>query len=316
MSLEDAFARHRRELLAHCYRILGSVHDAEDAVQETYLRAWKGLEGFEQRSSLRTWLYRIATRVCLNSLAHSSRRVVPSALGAPGTDPDALEAHAAELPWLEPFPDRLNTDPAVLVGARQSLRLAMVAALQRLPPRQRAVLIFRDVLAWQASEVAETLETTTDAVNSALRRARAELARQTPSEDVLSEPDEPVRRALVDRYADAFAKADLPALKDLLTQDVRWEMPPIPTWFEGREDVLRLLAAKLLPGPDHRLIVRTSANGQPALACYRRDPDGACHAHSVQVLTVGEHGVRAVMAFHRAELFPRFGLPMHRAASD
>jgi RNA polymerase sigma-70 factor, ECF subfamily len=316
MNLEDAFAQHRRELLAHCYRMLGSLHDAEDAVQETYLRAWKGVASFEHRSSLRTWLYRIATRVCLNSLAHSSRRVVPSALGAPGSDPDALEAHAGgELPWLEPFPDRLNTDPAVLVGARQSLRLAVVAALQRLPPRQRAVLIFRDVLAWQASEVAEVLETTTDAVNSALRRARTELARQTPSEDVLREPDEPVRRALVDRYADAFAKADLPALEDLLTQDVRWEMPPNPTWFEGREDVLRLLAAKLLPGPDRRLIVRTSANGQPALGCYRRDLDGACHAHSLQVLTVGEDGVSAVMAFHRAELFPFFGLPIHLVAS-
>ncbi len=312
MNLEDAFAKHRRELLAHCYRMLGSLHDAEDAVQETYLRAWKALDGFEHRSSTRTWLYRIATRVCLNSLAHSSRRVVPSALGAPGSDPDALEPYAKEVPWLEPFPDMPATDPAVLVVARQSLRLAVVAAMQRLPPRQRAVLIFRDVLAWQASEVAEVLETTTDAVNSALRRARAELARQAPSEDVLSEPDEPVRRALVDRYADAFARADLPALKDLLTQDVRWEMPPIPTWFEGRQDVLRLLAAKLLPGPDRRLIVRTSANGQPALGCYGRDPDGSCHAHSLQVLTVGEDGVRAVVAFHRAELFPSFGLPIHR----
>lgn len=315
MNLEDAFAQHRRELVAHCYRMLGSLHDAEDAVQETYLRAWKGLASFEHRSSMRTWLYRIATRVCLNSLAHSSRRIVPSALGAPGSDPDALEPHPKELPWLEPFPDTLNTDPAVLVAARQSLRLAMIAALQRLPPRQRAVLIFRDVLAWQASEVAEVLETTVDAVNSALRRARAELARQTPSEEVLREPDEPVRRALVDRYADAFTNADLPALRDLLTQDVRWEMPPTPTWFEGRRDVLRLLAAKLLPGPDRRLLVRTSANGQPALGCYHRDPDGACHAYSLQVLTVSEDGVSAVMAFHGAELFPFFGLPIHRIAS-
>ncbi|MBR7834232.1 sigma-70 family RNA polymerase sigma factor [Actinospica durhamensis] len=313
MNLEDEFARYRAELLAHCYRMLGSIHDAEDAVQETCLRAWHGYATFEHRSSVRTWLYRIATRVCLNALAHSSRRVVPSALGAPGSDPDAIEAYAKETAWLEPFPDRLGTDPATLVGARQSLRLAVVAALQQLSPRQRAVLIFRDVLAWPAAEVAAVLETTTVAVNSTLRRARAELARHAPSEDLLSEPDEPVRRALVDRYADAFARADLAALTGLLTEDVRWEMPPIPTWFVGREAVTRLLAAKLLPGPEHRLIVRTSANGQPALAYYQRDPDGAWHAHSVQVLSVGDAGVRAVMAFHRADLFPWFGLPIDRA---
>lgn len=312
MNLEDEFARHRGELVAHCYRMLGSLHDAEDAVQETYLRAWRGLAQFEQRSSVRTWLYRIATRVCLNVLAHSSRRVVPSALGAPGSDPGAVEAHAPEVAWLEPFPDRLGTDPALVSGARQSLRLAMVAALQHLSPRQRAVLILRDVLAWRASEVAGLLETSTVAVNSSLRRARAEIARLAPSEDEIREPDEPVRRALLDRYADAFAKADLPALESLLTEDVRWEMPPIPTWFSGREDVLRLLAVKLLPDPARRFIVETSANGRPAFACYWHDGDGAFHAHSIQVLTLTEKGVSAVMAFHRADLFPYFGLPIDR----
>ncbi|WP_412537947.1 sigma-70 family RNA polymerase sigma factor [Longispora sp. K20-0274] len=312
MDLEDEFARCRGELVAHCYRMLGSPHDAEDAVQDTYLRAWRGFADFEQRSSVRTWLYRIATRVCLNALRHSSRRLVPSALGAPGTDPDHL-AHATEVTWLEPFPDPpLSADPAQVVGNRQSLRLAMVAALQHLPPRQRAVLILRDVLAWQASEVAGLLETTTAAVNSSLQRARAELARLAPAEDRLGEPDEPARRALLDAYADAFEKADLAALETLLTRDVRWEMPPIPTWFDGREAVMRLLAAKLTPGEGLRIMMETSANGQPAFGSYVRGPDGVHRGYSLQVLTLTGAGVSAVTAFHGTSLFPLFGLPIHR----
>ena len=188
----------------------------------------------------------------------------------------------------------------------------MVAALQHLPPRQRAVLILRDVLAWQASEVAHLLETTTAAVNSSLQRARAELAKLALAEDQFSEPDEPVRRALLDQYAKAFEKPDLVALKGLLTQDTRWEMPPIPTWFDGREDVLRLLTAKLLPGEGRRIMVETSANGQPAFALYIRGRHGAYHAHSLQVLTLTKAGVSAVLSFHRGDLFPLFGLPIDR----
>jgi RNA polymerase sigma-70 factor (ECF subfamily) len=313
MTVEDEFAQYRAELLAHCYRMLGSLHDAEDAVQETYLRAWRGFAEFEERSSVKTWLYRIATRVCLNALQHSSRRLVPSALGAPGTDPDDLAAEALETSWLEPFPDLLlSADPALVVGARQSVRLAMVAALQHLPPRQRAVLILREVLAWQASEVAGLLDTTTAAVNSSLQRARAELAKLAPAEDQFSEPDEPVRRALLDEYAKAFEKADLVALEGLLTQDTRWEMPPIPTWFDGRDDVLRLLGAKLRPGEGRRLVAATSANGQPAFAIYPRGRDGAFHAHSIDVLTLTKAGVSAVLSFHRADLFGAFGLPIDR----
>jgi RNA polymerase sigma-70 factor (ECF subfamily) len=313
MNLEDEFAQYRGELVAHCYRMLGSLHDAEDAVQETYLRAWRGFAEFEQRSSVRTWLYRIATRVCLNALQHSSRRMVPSALGAPGTDPDNLEPQSLETSWLEPFPDLLlSSDPALVVGTRQSLRLAMVAALQHLPPRQRAVLILREVLAWQASEVADLLDTTTAAVNSSLQRARAELARLAPAEDQLSEPDEPVRRALLDQYAKAFEKADLVALEGLLTQDTRWEMPPNPTWFNGRVDVLRLLTVKLPRGEGLRIMVETSANGQPAFGLYIRGRDDAFHAHSMQVLTLDKAGVSAVMSFHRADVFPSFGLPIDR----
>lgn len=316
MNLEDEFARLRGELLAYCYRMLGSVHDAEDAVQDTYVRAWRGFAEFEQRSAVRTWLYRIATRVCLNALSHSSRRMVPAGLGAPGTDPEHLARPALDVSWLEPFPDQLlGGDPAAVVGVRQSLRLAMVAALQYLPPRQRAVLILRDVLAWPASEVAGLLDMTTVAVNSSLQRARTELARLAPAEDELGEPAEPVRRALLDQYVKAFENADLLALEGLLTQNVRWEMPPIPTWFDGRVDVLRLLGAKLRPGEGQRVLVETTANGQPAFARYVLGGDGARHAQSIEVLTVTDAGVSAVHAFHRPDLFGLFGLPLSRAAS-
>jgi RNA polymerase sigma-70 factor (ECF subfamily) len=318
--LEEEFGRrtaqYRGELVAHCYRMLGSLHDAEDSVQETYLRAWRGFAEFEGRSSIKTWLYRIATRVCLNALQHSSRRMVPSALGAPGNDPDEITGQDLEVSWLEPFPDLLlNADPAAVVGTRQSLRLAMVAALQHLPPRQRAVLILRDVLAWQASEVAELLETSPAAVNSSLQRARAELSKLAPAEDDLSEPDEPVRRALLDQYAAAFEQADLVALEGLLTQDTRWEMPPIPTWFEGRVDVLRLLAAKMPTGKGLRVVVETTANGQPAFALYIRGRDGGFHAHSIQVLTLTKNGISAVLSFHLPALFSAFGLPISRPAA-
>jgi RNA polymerase sigma-70 factor (ECF subfamily) len=314
MNLEDEFALHRGELVAHCYRMLGSLHDAEDAVQDTYLRAWRGFADFERRSSVRTWLFRIATRVCLNALQHSSRRLVPSALGAPGTDPDDVLPHDLETHWLEPLPELLmSADPATVVGTRQSLRLALVAALQHLPPRQRAALILRDVLAWPASEVAGLLDTSTAAVNSSLQRARAELARLAPAEDEFSEPDEPERRALLDRYARAFETADFTTLEGLLTQDTRWEMPPIPTWFAGRDDVLRLLRSRMLPGEGHRIMVETAANGQPAFAWYVRGRDRAFHAHSIQVLTLTKAGVAAVLDFHRPDLFAAFGLPIDRA---
>jgi RNA polymerase sigma-70 factor, ECF subfamily len=313
MNLEDEFARFRAGLVGHCYRMLGSLHDAEDAVQETYLRAWRGFPEFERRSSVKTWLYRIATRTCLNALRHSSRRMVPSALGAPGTDPHDVAARAPEISWLDPLPDRFAAeDPALIVGMRQSFRLAMVAALQNLSPRQRAVLILRDVLAWPASDVAGLLDTTTAAVNSSLQRARADLAKLAPAEDQFSEPPEHARRTLLDQYARAFEQTDLAALHGLLTQDVRWEMPPIPTWFSGRDDVLCLLQAKLLPDQGVRIMVETAANGQPAFAWYVRGRDGAFHAHSIQVLTLTTAGVSAVLDFHRPDLFAAFGLPSSR----
>ncbi|TDW24523.1 sigma-70 family RNA polymerase sigma factor [Kribbella kalugense] len=311
MNLEEEFAQHRGGLVAHCYRMLGSLHDAEDAVQETYLRAWRGHADFEHRSTIRTWLYRIATNVCLNLLQHSSRRVIPSALGAPSNDLDELQGHALEVPWLEPFPDQLlGADPATVVGDRASLRLAMVAAMQHLPPRQRAVLILREVLTWPAADVASLLDTTTAAVNSSLQRARAELARLRPREDDLSEPREPLQRALLDQFQAAMESKDLLVLEGLFTEDARWEMPPIPTWFSGRDDVLRLLDSKLRAGPDRRVMVETSANGQPAYALYIRGTDDQYHAHSIKVLTLTSKGISAVLAFHQPALFPAFGLPL------
>ena len=208
MADREEFARladpFRGELLAHCYRMLGSVQDAEDAVQEAYLRAWRSFAGFEGRSSLRRWLYRIATNACLRALEQGHRRPLPSGLGGPGDDPEApLATSPSEVPWLQPMPGALLegglADPATIVGLRGSVRLALVAALQYLPPRQRAVLILRDVLGWRAAEVADLLGTTTAAVNSALQRARAQLARVAPAEDELAETAEPLRRALRER---------------------------------------------------------------------------------------------------------------------
>jgi RNA polymerase sigma-70 factor (ECF subfamily) len=300
----------RRELLAHCYRMLGSIHDAEDLVQETYLQAWRGYGGFEGRSSLRTWLYRIATRACLKALEGNGRRPLPSGLGGPSDDPGAtLPPHLPEVPWLQPAPDRLfGADPAAVVQARHTMRLAFVAALQYLPARQRAVLILRDVLAWRADEVAGLLDTTTAAVNSALQRARAQLSLVAPAEDGLAEPTDPEQRALVDRYAAAFENADIAALMGVLTDDAIWEMPPILTWYAGRETVGRFLGTRILSAGRYRLIP-VSVNGQPAFGSYARKPDGAYRPHVLQVLTVTAAGIGHVVAFLDPSLFAPCGLP-------
>jgi RNA polymerase sigma-70 factor (ECF subfamily) len=321
----------RPELLAYCYRMLGSVHDAEDQVQETLIRAWRSYGGFEGRASLRTWLYRIATNSCLRAIENRSRRPLPSGLGGPADDPEAPLAPARfDLAWLQPIPDALVPgeagvagrarllgagspggagDPAVIVAARGSTRLALIATLQYLPGRQRAVLILRDVLGWRAAEVADLLDTTTVAVNSALQRARAQLRHVAPAQDDISEPAEADQRALLDRYAAAFETADIAALMDLLTRDAVLEMPPLPTWFAGRENVGRFLAFRVLPRPGEFRMIPVSANGQPALAAYTRGPDGGYHAHAIQVLTCTGSGIARVMSFNDATLFPFFGLP-------
>jgi RNA polymerase sigma-70 factor, ECF subfamily len=304
----------RCELLAYCYRMLGSVHDAEDLVQETYLRAWRSYDGFEGRSSLRAWLYRIATNRCMTALEHRSRRPLPSGLGGPSDDPNLpLAAEQPEVAWLQPIPDSLltpaATDPAAIVAARGSLRLALVAALQHLPARQRVVLILRDVLAWPAAEVAELLGTTTAAVKSALQRARARLEQAAPVEDQVVEPAGPDQRALLDRYMAAFEAADIAALMRLLREDAEWEMPPLPTWFAGREAIGRFLARQVIGAPRGWRMVATSANGQPAVAAYLRGGDGGYDAHAIQVLTVTATGIARVVAFLDPSLFVTFDLP-------
>jgi RNA polymerase sigma-70 factor, ECF subfamily len=311
---------YRPELLAYCYRMLGSVDEAEDQVQETLLRAWRAFDDFEGRSSLRTWLYRIATNACLRALQTRSRRPLPSGLGAPADDPDgALATLAPEIPWLQPFPDALMTagaaDPATIVSGRASMRLALVAALQYLPPRQRAVLILREVLGWHAAEVAELLGVSTAAANSVLQRARAQLARASLAEDDLREPDDPADRELLDRYATAFQTADVAALTALLREDAAIEMPPQPYWFAGREQVSRFLASRVLTVPGEFLLVPTSANGQPAFGAYMRSGDGIYRGHGVQLLSVSGQRVTRIVSFNDDTLLALFGLPRDQPAA-
>ena len=298
----------RGELIAHCYRMLGSVHDAEDLVQETYVRGWRGYSAFEERAALRTWLYRIATTACLRALENRARRVLPAGLGAGSDDPDTdLDAHGGSYQWLEPLPDELT--PETAFSARHSVRLAIATALQELPARQRAVLILRDVVQFSAAEVAELLETTPVAVNSALQRARAHLAEVAASEEDVAEPNDAKRRELLDRYCAAFENADLAALTELLQTDVSLEMPPLPVWFTGRDAVTRFLARRAFAKPGDMVLVPTAANGQPAVAEYRRAPDDVLRAHSIHVITPGSDGIAGIVVFLDPALFSVFGLP-------
>ncbi|WP_234343914.1 RNA polymerase subunit sigma-70 [Streptomyces sp. NRRL F-5123] len=303
-------AAYRPELLAHCYRMLGSVHDAEDLVQETLLRAWRGHRGFEGRSSLRFWLYRIATSACLTALQHRSRRVVPAGLGAPSDDPDVVtDTPAGGIEWVQPMADP-PPDPAAVVTERGSVRLALIVALQELPPRQRAVLILRDVLAWRAAEVAEMLGTSTAAVNSALQRARERLERAAPREDDVHDALDAEGRALVETFARAFQEADIDALARLLRDDVRLEMPPEPVWFADRSVALEFLRRQVFPVlPDQRSRGLAVNDGQPALAIYWRGADGVFHPHAVSVLTLRERRIARAVVFRDPALFPLLGLP-------
>ncbi|MGV0849307.1 sigma-70 family RNA polymerase sigma factor [Mycolicibacterium phlei] len=313
---EDAFLadaqKYRRELLAHCYRMTGSLHDAEDLVQETYLRAWKSYKGFEGKSSVRTWLYRIATNTALTALESRQRRPLPSGLGAPSSDPtdDIVARH--EVPWLEPLPDEA-ADPSTIVGSRESVRLAFVAALQHLSPRQRAVLVLREVLQWKAAEVAEAIGASTAAVNSLLQRARAQLDAIGPSEDdELRPPDSPEAQELLSRYIAAFENYDVDQLVELFTADAIWEMPPFDGWYQGPENIV-LLSKTHCPaeGPGDMRFIRTTANGQPAAALYMINRETGRHEpFQMHVLAVGAEGITHVVAFH-ATTFEQFGLPAH-----
>jgi RNA polymerase sigma-70 factor, ECF subfamily len=304
---------YRRELLAHCYRMTGSVHDAEDLVQETYLRAWRAYHSFEGRSSVRTWLYRIATNVCLTALEGRDRRPLPAGLGAPSSEAGAPLEENGEIPWLEPVPDTLldegtAADPLVVVTDRDSIRLAFVAALQHLPARQRAVLILRDVLRWKAAEVAEALETTTASVNSALQRAHATLEKAHLTEDTVSEPTSD-QKEMLDRYVQAFWEKDVDAIVAMLTRDAIWEMPPFTGWYQGSENIGRLIDTQCPGGVHDMRMLATRANGQPAFGLYMRGPDGTFTPFHLQVLTIGADGVEHVGAFFDESLFALFGLP-------
>jgi RNA polymerase sigma-70 factor, ECF subfamily len=308
--------QYRHELLAHCYRMVGSVHDAEDLVQETYLRAWRAHDQFEGRSSLRTWLYRIATNACLTSLESRGRRPLPTGLGAPSSDPEAPLVERPEVPWLEPVPDAMVGaelgDPAAIVTNRESIRLALIAALQHLPPRQRAVLILRDVLKWRAAEVAELLDTTTTAVNSMLQRARTQLDQASPTQDQVVEPVNADQRELLDRYVAAFEDYDVAALVDLFAKDAIWEMPPFTGWYRGAEEIGRLIEVNCpATGPGDLLLVPTRANGQPGFGMYLLDGD-LYRAFSLHVVTLGQAGISHVASFFELDLFGVFGLPMTR----
>ncbi|MFC4012441.1 sigma-70 family RNA polymerase sigma factor [Nonomuraea purpurea] len=309
----------RRELLAHCYRMMGSVHDAEDLVQETYLRAWRAYEGFEGRSSLRTWLYRIATSACLTALDSRGRRPLPTGLGAPSTEASAPLVQDNEVPWLEPVPDTLAgagaDDPAAIVTSRESIRLALIAALQHLPPRQRAVLILRDVLKWKAAEVAEAVGTSTAAVNSILQRARAQLNEVSPSLDDPVEPLTQEQRDQLDRYVAAFENYDVDSLVHLFTKDAVWEMPPFVGWYQGPETIAELTRTQC---PAERAgdlkLVPIAANGQPSFAVYFLD-QGVYRKFAIMVLTFSGAAISHVGMFFELSLFKTFDLPETLEAS-
>ena len=326
---QDAFSelveRHRAELQVHCYRILGSAHDAEDALQETLLTAWRSLHGFEGRTSLRNWLYRIATSRCLNLLRADSRRIpVAEPSQSPQNLPDLPDpTRRGEVPWLEPYPDLLfeqvadlEPGPEARFESREAISLAFVTALQLLPPRQRAALVLRDVLGFHAAEAAQILETTTESVTSALKRARATLAQHAPAEghrEPPPEPGSPQERELVRKLTEAYAAGDVDGVIGLMTDDVWMTMPPAPFEYQGREVAARALRMLFGRGLRYRL-VPTRANGQPAFGIYMPDPNsGVLHANGMMVLALEGGHIRSLTRFDNGNL-ARFGLPRTLAA--
>jgi RNA polymerase sigma-70 factor, ECF subfamily len=311
--LELQLEQHRAELTAYCYRMLASPFEAEDAVQETFLRAWRGYGRFEGRAALRSWLYRIATNVCLDMLNGRERRARPMDLG-PAREP--IEANLNTLPevtWIQPAPDGLvgpEGDPAEMVVARETIRLAFVAALQHLPPRQRAVLILCEVLRWQATEVAELLETSVASVNSALQRARATLAASEVDAADPSPPMDDAQRDLLARYVAAFEDYDIDALTSLIQEDATQSMPPFDLWLRGRDDIFGWWFGPGIGCRGSRLVPTVSANGSPAYGQYKPAPGGGYEPWALQVLELSDDGIADFTFFLDTEtLFPLFGLP-------
>jgi RNA polymerase sigma-70 factor, ECF subfamily len=304
----------RTELTGYCYRMLGAAFEAEDAVQETFVRAWRAFDSFEGRSSLRSWLYRIATNVCLSMLGASQRRARPMDLTESRSADSPLPAPMPEATWIEPVPDTSvvpDGDPESVALARESIRLAFVAALQHLPPRQRAVLILREVLRWRAEEVAELLETSVASVNSALQRARATLATKQPEGDLQPEPMDAERTQLLDRYVAAFEAYDMDGLTALLREDATWNMPPYDLWLATHRDIVAWCLGKGIGCRGSRLLP-VSANGAPAFAQYKPSADGTRHeAWSIQVLELSGDGISGITFFlDTARFFPLFGVPL------
>jgi RNA polymerase sigma-70 factor (ECF subfamily) len=313
LDVELRLEEHRVELTAFAYRMLGSAFEAEDAVQETMLRAWRSVDRFEGRSTLRSWLYRIATNVCLDMLSGTQRRARPMDLADPSTADTPLGNALPEATWLQPVPDGrvlpADGDPAEMAESRESIRLAFVAALQHLPPRQRAVLILREVLRWRASEVAELLDTSVASVNSLLQRARATLATADTDEIDPRRMDQE-QHALLARYVDAFERYDLDSLTSLLHEDASWSMPPYALWLQTHDDIRRWCLGPGIGCRDSRL-VPTMANGSPAFAQYKPSATGGgLEPWSLQVLEVSGDRISGITFFlDTSTLFPLFGLP-------
>jgi RNA polymerase sigma-70 factor (ECF subfamily) len=313
-AFETLVARHRSELTAHCYRMLGSLQDAEDAVQETLVAAWRGIAGFEQRSSLRAWLYRIATNCCLRLATRRPRRLLSPDRAGPRSPDGELGSPVLGPVWLEPYPDDVEAehpeqrDPAAVYARREAVELAYVAALQHLPVNQRAVLILREVLAFSAAEVAEMLDTTTQSVNSALQRARHTVTDRVPprsQQRELSALGADGQRGLVDAFVTAWERADVETLVGLLTEDVRFTMPPLPAWFDGRTDVVGFLSGQVFAA--RWRLVPVKANGQPGFACYQWDGERFTLG-AVNVLSLRDGRICWIAAFLDPEAYACFGL--------
>jgi RNA polymerase sigma-70 factor, ECF subfamily len=313
--LDSALERYRVELTGYCYRMLGSAFEAEDAVQETFVRAWRAYDRFEGRSALRSWLYRIATNVCVDMLNSPQRRARPMDLGPAQSADSPLGQPLPENAWIEPVPDSRTMpsdgDPAEVVIARESIRLAFVAALQRLPAKQRAVLILREVLHWRAEEVAELLDTTVASVNSALQRARATIASNHDGDAGSADDLDDEKRALLARYVDAFERYDMDALTSLLQQDAVWNMPPYELWLQTHPDIVKWCLGPGIGCKGSRLIP-TMANGSPAFGQYKPSPNGGYEPWSLQVLELSDDRIAGITFFlDTARFFPLFGLPPH-----
>jgi RNA polymerase sigma-70 factor (ECF subfamily) len=316
VDLDATLERHRRELTAHCYRMLGSSFEAEDAVQETMVRAWRSYDGFEGRSQLRSWLYRIATNVCLDMLNGRNRRARPMDLSGPSTADTPAAATLPESEWVLPVPDdrvvAIDGDPAELAEARESIRLAFIAALQHLPPKQRAVLLLRDVVRWHATEVAELLGTSDASVNSALQRARSTIAASNISDTDPVKPMDDAQQELLSRYVDAFERYDMESLTSLIHEDAMQSMPPYELWLRGREEILTFWQTQGAGCAGSRL-VPTIANGRPAFGQYRPSETGPGHdPWALQILDFADGQLVELSFFLDTEtLFPLFGLPSH-----